>query len=49
MTASALRALALGQIAGILAQVSGQPGVWEEWVRRARWTLQLTFSLGDLP
>lgn len=36
-----LRALALGQIAGILARVLGQPGAWAEWLRRARWTLAL--------
>jgi aminoglycoside phosphotransferase (APT) family kinase protein len=36
-----LRALALGQIAGILARAQGQPGAWAEWLRRARWTLEL--------
>jgi aminoglycoside phosphotransferase (APT) family kinase protein len=40
---AALRALALGQIAGILARVQGQPGAWGEWLRRLRWTLALEF------
>jgi aminoglycoside phosphotransferase (APT) family kinase protein len=39
----ALRALALGQIAGILARVQADTGAREEWVRRARWTLGLDF------
>jgi aminoglycoside phosphotransferase (APT) family kinase protein len=39
----ALRALALGQIAGILARAQGDSGAWEEWLRRARWTLELDF------
>jgi aminoglycoside phosphotransferase (APT) family kinase protein len=38
-----LRALALGQIASILARVHGQPGAWAEWRRRLRWTLGLDF------
>lgn len=36
-----LRALALGQIATLLARAAGSPAAWAEWVRRARWTLQL--------
>src|SRR5262249_10225081 len=39
----ALRALALGQIAGILARVPEQPAAREEWLRRLRWTLGMTF------
>ncbi len=35
------RALALGQIALLLARAAGQPAAWEEWLRRARSTLQL--------
>jgi hypothetical protein len=35
----ALTALALGQIAMILARVSGQPAARAEWLRRAVWTL----------
>ncbi len=42
-SADALRALALGQIAGILTRVRGQPGAWEEWLRRLRWTRALDF------
>ncbi|HEU5102891.1 MAG TPA: phosphotransferase [Roseiflexaceae bacterium] len=38
-----LRALALGQIASILARVQGQPGAWDEWQRRLHWTLPLEF------
>ncbi|MFN8570265.1 MAG: phosphotransferase [Kouleothrix sp.] len=38
--AGALRALALGQIAGILTRVAGQPEAYAEWVRRAAWTLE---------
>jgi aminoglycoside phosphotransferase (APT) family kinase protein len=38
---AALRALALGQIAGILVRAQGQAGAWAEWLRRARWTLEL--------
>lgn len=37
----ALRALALGQVAGLLARAAGRPGAWEEWLRRARATLHL--------
>ena len=40
---AALRALALGQIAGILARVLEQPDAWHEWLRRLRWTLGLAF------
>ncbi|HMQ33969.1 MAG TPA: phosphotransferase [Chloroflexaceae bacterium] len=36
----ALRALALGQIAALLVRASGLPA-WDEWLRRARATLQL--------
>jgi aminoglycoside phosphotransferase (APT) family kinase protein len=39
----ALRALALGQIAGILVRVCDQPAAWQEWLRRLRWTLELAF------
>jgi aminoglycoside phosphotransferase (APT) family kinase protein len=39
--APTMRALALGQIAGILAGVQGDVGAWDEWVRRAYWTLAL--------
>jgi aminoglycoside phosphotransferase (APT) family kinase protein len=38
-----LRALALGQIASILARAQGQPSAWDEWQRRLRWTLELEF------
>lgn len=38
--AGAMRALALGQIAGILTRVAGQPEAYAEWVRRAAWTLE---------
>ena len=38
-----LRALALGQIASILARTHSQPGAWEEWQRRLRWTIELAF------
>jgi aminoglycoside phosphotransferase (APT) family kinase protein len=38
-----LRALALGQIASILARAQGQPSAWEEWQRRLRWTIGLAF------
>jgi aminoglycoside phosphotransferase (APT) family kinase protein len=41
ITPDALRALALGQIAGILARVAPQPAARQEWLRRARWTLSL--------
>lgn len=41
--APALRALALGQIADILLRAHAGPA-WEEWLRRARWTLQLDFE-----
>lgn len=41
--AASLRALALGQIAGILARTHGQPAARAEWLRRAEWTLALTF------
>ena len=37
----ALRALALGQIAGILARSRSEPVAWAEWLRRAHWTLAL--------
>lgn len=36
-----LKALALGQIAGLLARAAGRPAHWEEWVRRAGATLHL--------
>jgi aminoglycoside phosphotransferase (APT) family kinase protein len=38
---AALRALALGQVAALLARAAGRAGAWEEWLRRARWTLHL--------
>lgn len=38
-----LRALALGQIAGLLVRVHDQPDAWAEWLRRARWTIALPF------
>ncbi len=38
---AALRALALGQIAGILTRVQGQAGAWAEWLRRAHWTVEI--------
>jgi aminoglycoside phosphotransferase (APT) family kinase protein len=37
----ALRALAIGQVAGILALSRADPNAWAEWVRRAHWTLAL--------
>jgi aminoglycoside phosphotransferase len=40
---AALHALALGQIADILLRAHGGPA-WEEWLRRARWTLGLDFG-----
>jgi len=42
-TPDELRALALGQIAGILVRVHAQPGAWEEWQRRLRWTMEIAF------
>jgi aminoglycoside phosphotransferase (APT) family kinase protein len=39
----ALRALALGQVAGILARSTGEPAAWAEWLRRVHWTLALDF------
>lgn len=36
---SALRALALGQVAGLLARAAHSHSAWEEWLRRARATL----------
>jgi aminoglycoside phosphotransferase (APT) family kinase protein len=41
----ALRALALGQIVGILARVQEQPAAREEWLRRLRWTLGMKFPV----
>jgi aminoglycoside phosphotransferase (APT) family kinase protein len=38
-----LRALVLGQIAGILLRVQQQPSAKQEWLRRLRWTLGLVF------
>lgn len=35
---AALKALALGQVAGLLARAAGRPA-WDEWLRRARWTV----------
>src|SRR5262249_33070227 len=47
-TPEALRALALGQIASILARAQGQSTSWEEWRRRLRWTIGIEFpGLGD--
>jgi aminoglycoside phosphotransferase (APT) family kinase protein len=34
-----LHALALGQVATILVRSHGRPGAWEEWLRRAEWTI----------
>jgi aminoglycoside phosphotransferase (APT) family kinase protein len=42
-TPDALRALAFGQIASILARAHGHPGRWAEWQRRLRWTIELPF------
>jgi aminoglycoside phosphotransferase (APT) family kinase protein len=39
----ALRALALGQVAGILARSKDEPAAWVEWLRRTHWTLALDF------
>ncbi|NTU83387.1 MAG: phosphotransferase, partial [Chloroflexales bacterium] len=36
-----LRALALGQVAALLARAAGRAKAWEEWLRRTRWTLHL--------
>jgi Ser/Thr protein kinase RdoA (MazF antagonist) len=44
LNASELRALALGQIAGILGRVQFDRGARAEWQRRAYWTLALDFS-----
>jgi aminoglycoside phosphotransferase (APT) family kinase protein len=41
---TALRALALGQIASMLVRAQNDAGAWQEWLRRARWTLALDFS-----
>jgi aminoglycoside phosphotransferase (APT) family kinase protein len=38
-----MRALALGQIASILARSHAQPAAWAEWQRRLRWTLGIAF------
>ena len=38
LDSAALQALALGQVAGLLARAAGRPA-WDEWVRRARWTV----------
>jgi len=47
-TPADLRALALGQIASILARAQGQPAAWEEWQRRLRWTIGIAFvGIGD--
>jgi aminoglycoside phosphotransferase (APT) family kinase protein len=35
-----LRALALGQVSGLLARAAGRPH-WDEWLRRARWSVEL--------
>ncbi len=44
----ALYALALGQIAALIARAAGGP-TWEEWLRRARWTLEGGPALLSLP
>lgn len=36
----AIAALALGQVTAILARSVGRPTAWDEWVRRARWTVE---------
>jgi aminoglycoside phosphotransferase (APT) family kinase protein len=38
-----MRALTMGQIAGILVRVHDQPAAWEEWQRRLRWTMEIAF------
>lgn len=38
----ALRALVLGQVALIMSRAHGQSS-WQEWLRRAHWTLELEF------
>ncbi|KPV52951.1 hypothetical protein SE17_12475 [Kouleothrix aurantiaca] len=38
-----VRALALGQIAGLLVRSRGQPAAFAEWQRRAVWSLALAF------
>jgi aminoglycoside phosphotransferase (APT) family kinase protein len=43
MKADEMRALALGQIASILVRAHCQPSAWEEWQRRLRWSLGITF------
>lgn len=40
---AALRALALGQAAGILVRVAGQEAAYAEWQRRAEWSAALPF------
>jgi aminoglycoside phosphotransferase (APT) family kinase protein len=49
LDAEALRALALGQIAAILVRSYGRPGAWEEWLRRARWTMGLSGTAARTP
>lgn len=41
LDAETLRALALGQVAALLARAAGTPAAWDEWLRRARMTLHL--------
>lgn len=36
-----LRCLALGQVAALLVRASGRPWAWDEWLRRARATVEL--------
>lgn len=43
-----VRALALGQIAGILTRARLQPPAWEEWLRRLRWTVALPDGAWEL-
>jgi aminoglycoside phosphotransferase (APT) family kinase protein len=40
-SSGALRALAIGQVASILARSKDEPAAWAEWLRRVDWTLAL--------
>jgi aminoglycoside phosphotransferase (APT) family kinase protein len=44
-TPETVRALTLGQIAGILVRSQAQPEAYAEWLRRARWTLEMRLPL----
>lgn len=41
VSVAALHTLALGHIAAMLVRVHGQTAAWQEWLRRADWTLAL--------